>query len=559
MKAHSIFFAFALLLLPSLLAAHPKPKIGKIVHVKHFANLRKLPKIGAKILQKLPKGAKVTILKTNLQSQNRQIKWRKKFPLWHKVRYKNFIGFVAASFVRILPPTHNQPSSTSAPVVVWKNVGYLPGKKYQDLAETHFQKGQILLTFDDGPRIGVTEKILDTLKKYNLQAIFFVNGYALRNMRRKKRSLFKRIIQEGHLIGNHTDRHKNLSKLSWRQIQQEIENCSKEIQTEFQYIGATWSNLFFRFPMGAWKHKDGSDLRKLIYRRYKWIYATTKIHGKDWKKGRSPYSILKTLKKLALARGKGTLTLHELPNSARALEKFIPWAISQGFRFVKIQLASTPNSRITRRTPNKPNQPTPQLGGYSDLPNVNISSYLRRTKYHNLYQKWGKIYGIDWRLLKAFAIVESSERPHLVNRFGYTGLFQIGKSALKTFNRRMKKKYTMNDMKNPNQNTEVAAWLTHSNLKILSRPNLLGILFLQHPVHYAAALYSAHNYGIGLTKKAIEKLRKNHLPLRYKNVFASIEKAGKSRYGRKAGALKMKVAKKTAAIYLQLLQHYPQP
>ena len=71
--------------------------------------------------------------------------------------------------------------------------------------EWHFSRNEkaIYLTFDDGPTPGITEEVLDLLKSYNAKATFFCLG---RNVERNPK-VYKRILNDGHSVGNHTYSH----------------------------------------------------------------------------------------------------------------------------------------------------------------------------------------------------------------------------------------------------------------------------------------------------------------------------------------------------------------
>ena len=72
---------------------------------------------------------------------------------------------------------------------------------------------KLYLTFDAGYENGSTEKILDTLKAHGVRAAFFLVGnYVDRN-----RDLVRRMVEEGHIVGNHTMHHYDMSKLSDKQ------------------------------------------------------------------------------------------------------------------------------------------------------------------------------------------------------------------------------------------------------------------------------------------------------------------------------------------------------
>ena len=86
----------------------------------------------------------------------------------------------------------------------------------------------IALTFDDGPSLYYTPEILDLLEKYNARATFFVNGYQLTA---EKSASLRRAIALGCEIGNHTENHANLTKLSAREIYEEIQATNDAVKT----------------------------------------------------------------------------------------------------------------------------------------------------------------------------------------------------------------------------------------------------------------------------------------------------------------------------------------
>ncbi|PYG85905.1 peptidoglycan/xylan/chitin deacetylase (PgdA/CDA1 family) [Ruminiclostridium sufflavum DSM 19573] len=87
-------------------------------------------------------------------------------------------------------------------------------------------KPMVALTFDDGPHYENTDNILDSLKKYNGAATFFVLG----SRAEKNKEVIKRIVEEGNQIGNHTYDHKQLTKLSSTEITEELTRTSDIIQ-----------------------------------------------------------------------------------------------------------------------------------------------------------------------------------------------------------------------------------------------------------------------------------------------------------------------------------------
>jgi peptidoglycan/xylan/chitin deacetylase (PgdA/CDA1 family) len=105
----------------------------------------------------------------------------------------------------------------------------------------------VYLSFDDGPTPGVTEKVLDILKTYNIRATFFCIG---RNAERYP-DLFSRIISEGHSIGNHTYSHLNGFKTG-----------NKDYYNDIQLAGTVTPSDLFRPPYGMIRPSQINYLRK---------------------------------------------------------------------------------------------------------------------------------------------------------------------------------------------------------------------------------------------------------------------------------------------------------
>jgi len=131
---------------------------------------------------------------------------------------------------------------------------------------------EIVFTFDDGPHPVYTPKLLDTLMRSGVKAVFFVLGKNLESEQGK--AIIKRAFDEGHYIGNHTYSHANLTKLAEPQIREEIEKTQN-------LIGQCSRGLkILRPPYGA--HNDLVDkvARDLGYRLVFWNVDTLDWHPK---------------------------------------------------------------------------------------------------------------------------------------------------------------------------------------------------------------------------------------------------------------------------------------
>ncbi|WP_341281098.1 polysaccharide deacetylase family protein [Paenibacillus sp. FSL H8-0537] len=126
----------------------------------------------------------------------------------------------------------------------------------------------VALTFDDGPDSRYTPAILDILKKKGVKATFFVVGVQVK----KDPDVLKRIVDEGHEIGNHTTHHKDLTKLTKSQIWEEITTTDKLIKDA---VGFT-PNLV-RAPYGA----VNSTVKQLMKEKGRELVSWN-VDTRDW-------------------------------------------------------------------------------------------------------------------------------------------------------------------------------------------------------------------------------------------------------------------------------------
>ena len=101
--------------------------------------------------------------------------------------------------------------------------------KYNSLYIGDTGKGVIYLTFDEGYEKGYTSKILDVLYENEVNAIFFITGPYLE----KEEALVRRMVEEGHAVGNHTVSHKSLPTLSDEEIEKETSGLDRMFYGKF--------------------------------------------------------------------------------------------------------------------------------------------------------------------------------------------------------------------------------------------------------------------------------------------------------------------------------------
>ncbi|MCF8011187.1 MAG: delta-lactam-biosynthetic de-N-acetylase [Clostridiales bacterium] len=132
---------------------------------------------------------------------------------------------------------HTPPTTEPLYLEMIKNRGHF-------LGDTN--KKKIFLTFDEGYENGYTVKILNTLKNNNVQAAFFVTGSYVK----KNPELVKRMADEGHIIGNHSNTHPSMPQLSDKEIKQELSTVSSMVE---DLTGN--GTHFFRPPRGQFNSR----------------------------------------------------------------------------------------------------------------------------------------------------------------------------------------------------------------------------------------------------------------------------------------------------------------
>ena len=132
--------------------------------------------------------------------------------------------------------------------------------------DAHFltSDGKICLTFDEGYENGYTAAILDTLKEKGVKAVFFVTyDYC-----RTAPELVKRIIDEGHTVGNHSWAHPSMPDLTQKEVWADVTKLHQYVLDEFGY-----EMKLFRFPKGEFSERTLDDIRNLGYTTLFWSFA----------------------------------------------------------------------------------------------------------------------------------------------------------------------------------------------------------------------------------------------------------------------------------------------
>ncbi len=179
----------------------------------------------------------------------------------------------------------------------------------------------IYLTFDAGYENGNVARILDTLKKHDVQGAFFI----LENLIKRETALVKRMKDEGHLVCNHTAKHKDMTKLTEEEIKQEIE----ALETLYsEMIGGELAH-FFRPPEGKFDQKSMKTVQNLGYSTVFWSLAYA-----DWDNNKQP-SLASAKKILCDNIHNGAIILLHPTSKTNAdiLDELITTWKAEGYRF----------------------------------------------------------------------------------------------------------------------------------------------------------------------------------------------------------------------------------
>lgn len=197
-------------------------------------------------------------------------------------------------------------------------------KKYDGYYLGNTDEKVMYLTFDEGYENGYTSKILDVLKKTNTPAAFFVTGPYIE----KEPELIKRMVNEGHIVGNHTVNHPSMPDVADDKIRSELSTLNEMFNT------LTGQNMkFMRPPRGEFSERTLAITKDNGYKTIFWSIAyadwnTQKQKGVD-------YAVNQVTNQF---HNGAIILLHAVSqDNADGLEKMIKNATDQGYVFKSLE------------------------------------------------------------------------------------------------------------------------------------------------------------------------------------------------------------------------------
>ncbi|MFF5563302.1 polysaccharide deacetylase family protein [Streptomyces sp. NPDC012623] len=177
----------------------------------------------------------------------------------------------------------------------------------------------MVLTFDDGPDPSYTPAILNTLRRYDVRAMFMVCG----EMAHDNGDLLRRVADDGHVIGNHTWSHPLMTKLTRSAIRAEMERTSEVVA---QTIGE--APLWYRAPYGAWNRHSFEVGAELGMEPLAWT-----VDSLDW----TTPGTSTIVRRVVEGAGPGVVILShdaggDRTQSVVALRRYLPRLLDAGYR-----------------------------------------------------------------------------------------------------------------------------------------------------------------------------------------------------------------------------------
>lgn len=185
-------------------------------------------------------------------------------------------------------------------------------------------KKRVYLTFDSGYEAGYMGNILDVLQQNEVKATFFITSHYLNTAS----DLIERMINEGHIVGNHTVNHKSMPSISDEEIESEVMQLHKAIYEKFNY-----EMKYIRPPKGEFSERTLKKCEQLGYKTVMWSFAYC-----DWDENKQPS--VESAKKMIidnLHSGEIMLLHSNSKTNSEILDSIIKETKNKGYEFKTLE------------------------------------------------------------------------------------------------------------------------------------------------------------------------------------------------------------------------------
>ena len=206
------------------------------------------------------------------------------------------------------------------------NAGVDQLKKYDAAYIGDTTQKVLYLTFDAGYENGCTEQILDTLKKHQVKAAFFLVG----NYIEKNADLVRRMLEDGHTVGNHTMHHYDMSKISDKAA---FTKELQDLEALFKETTGQEMQKFYRPPQGIYSEDNLKMAQELVYKTVFWSLAYV-----DWNNDSQPTKEQAFNKLLPRTHDGAVVLLHSTSKTnAEILDELLTKWEEMGYRFGTVE------------------------------------------------------------------------------------------------------------------------------------------------------------------------------------------------------------------------------
>lgn len=248
---------------------------NETVYTTANLNIRKEPATDAEIVATLPKGS--SIKRTGYHAE------------WSRLDYNGQTVYAASDYLTTDEPATEAPSELDNKSLQYgydhngeRDANNMPTamnwyiRNWGDHADfvLDTSKKVVYLTMDEGYENGYTPSILDTLKEKKVTAVFFLTEQFVEECPH----LVQRMIDEGHILGNHSSTHPaaGMPSLSVAEQEADIMNLHNMVKNQFGY-----EMKLFRFPAGIYSDRSLATLTNLGYRSVFWSFAYRDYYVND--------------------------------------------------------------------------------------------------------------------------------------------------------------------------------------------------------------------------------------------------------------------------------------
>jgi peptidoglycan/xylan/chitin deacetylase (PgdA/CDA1 family) len=185
---------------------------------------------------------------------------------------------------------------------------------------------EVVITFDDGPLPPYSNIILDALASHCVKATYFLVG----QMAQAYPSVVRRIYNEGHTIGTHSQRHPHFERLSMQRVEREVDGGINSVTAALADAKAL--SPFFRIP-----YLGRTNAIERFLERKQLVTWSADVDTNDWWRGSSPGAIVKRTMRRLNAEGHGIILMHDIHRAtAMALPILLKQLKANGYNVVHV-------------------------------------------------------------------------------------------------------------------------------------------------------------------------------------------------------------------------------